>query len=115
PPRSTLFPSTTLFRSFRDGDLTLDEPWSIRGESGLETLVELFGRSRPGCGHAETGRDIYPVERRIAKIQHRLHLRVHFAFANSRHLEVENGVGVVLEDDDDDVGFFSRHRPQRLH
>ena len=29
-------------------------------------------------------------------------------------LEVENGVCVVLEDDDDDVGFFSRHRPQCL-
>jgi hypothetical protein len=86
---------------FRGADLTLDELWSLRAERGLETLVERFRRSRPGCGHAEARRDIDPAERWIAEIQHRLQLRVRFILATPCHLDAEDGVGVVLEDDDD--------------
>src|SRR6266540_6241833 len=48
PPRSTLFPYTTLFRSNRDGDFdalvaVLDPNMVLRDDTGSGTLVEVRG------------------------------------------------------------------------
>src|SRR5271157_955033 len=87
--------------------------WPLGAERSLKLSMKLLGRSRPRRRHAKARRDIHPVERRIAEMEHRIHPGVELLFANPRHLEAENGVGVILENDDDDVGLLSRHRPQR--
>ncbi len=99
---------------FPSGDLTLDQMWPLDAERGLELSMKLLGRSRPRRRHAQARRDIHPVERRVVEIEHRLHSGIEFLLANPRHLKAENGVKAILENDDDDVGLLSRHRPQRL-
>src|SRR5208283_4981157 len=110
-PMNVIFERDQFFRS---ADLALDQVWPLGAKRSLELSVKLFGRSRPRRRHAKARRDMHPVERRITEIEHRFHFGVEPFLANPRHLEAENGVGVIFENDDYDVGFLSRHRPQRL-
>src|SRR5258707_2628947 len=57
PPRSTLFPYTTLFRSFEPAEERFSQP-RIRAKKGQQRLVTL--------GHREV-----PVGRDLAQVVHR--------------------------------------------
>ena len=113
PGTSTVFVNVILQRApllWRD-DLALDQMRAPGVQGGRELPMKLLRGFRAGRRHAMPVRNLHPVERRIAEIEHRFHAGVQFVLANPLHLEAENGVGVVLEQDDDDVRLFTRHGP----
>src|SRR3989440_6688275 len=55
PPRSTLFPYTTLFRSLVPVDVPLDHPWV---QHRRERRIHVRRRHRGRCGHRHERRHI---------------------------------------------------------
>src|SRR5206468_11829758 len=67
PPRSTLFPYTTLFRSVRTDDVTRGREEAARDDEDRCALL----RERPGVGqvvHVEPVRDVQDVDRDARRI-----------------------------------------------
>src|SRR2546429_7393593 len=80
PPRSTLFPYTTLFRSFAQGDyreaenlLSIFSPGVERDPYGKEGLV-WRGLSQLGRGDASGAYQFFRSEEHTSELQSRLHL-----------------------------------------
>src|SRR3712207_8789012 len=62
PPRSTLFPYTTLFRSF--GAVIADQP----DKGGAELAAALARVARPGVGFVAIGRIDNPGDRKRTRL-----------------------------------------------
>src|SRR2546422_6421971 len=80
PPRSTLFPSTTLFRSFKNGARTrLHRQW-IRGSAPADrigigtTVVLIAGAGQARRFQADFKRCQLRSEEHTSELQSRLHL-----------------------------------------
>src|SRR3712207_8846688 len=95
PPRSTLFPYTTLFRSVEDRDVAaasevlVELPGQERGEAGRVGLAQVFGdqhrqREPPEGGRlvAEQGRS----EEHTSELQSRQYLVCRLLLEKKKHI-----------------------------
>src|SRR5256884_5196550 len=75
PPRSTLFPYTTLFRSGPGGQSARLTTLDVHDPDVREVLVALLRRRRHDEGNAAAiGRDLRRSEEHTSELQSRLHL-----------------------------------------
>src|SRR5207253_11442163 len=69
PPRSTLFPYTTLFRSLAPKySFDKHSPPRIRAASCISESVSFLGKSNPECGRGVLSFSFVTVARRLHKL-----------------------------------------------
>src|SRR5258708_7742918 len=84
----------------RSRDCGVDQMRSWLGDRGAELGREFFRRGGARCGNAEPLGDGDEVEVGIGQVKQGLRLRACRGGADSRQLELQDRVGVVVEDDD---------------
>src|SRR5256885_6769558 len=129
PPRSTLFPYTTLFRSQRTNLRHLPVLWRSCAESDLFSRFSLFGildsRSCPGpmCSQALLRLSVFRSEEHTSELQSPCNLVCRLLLEKKKRLgdvlhlnELPDEEGKALDQDDrgDEHGLYTLRHPLDL-
>src|SRR6185312_17119334 len=92
PPRSTLFPYTTLFRSRRSGSLRLkrDVEGEGRAFAGLRTNLQDRKSTRLNSSHDQTSYAVFRLKKK--KLRHPERHVTHYIHGELQQLDVRNEV-----------------------